>query len=157
MRHATNCFCNCAKSADIRIFQGLWFLASLENIYSHKDFLCPLVYSQYQTYVCRFEMNSDEFLDMRGGLMAPNTKGSLSWKKYSLGSNFRRLCQKYGLLPSRYSVQKQTLRMEKIEKRITKIYVCPTKYPPLKSANTDANSIVFGHLMSYIESKVELG
>ena len=38
-----------------------------------------------------------------------------------------------------------------------KLYFCPAKYPPLKSANKDANSVVFGHLKSYIESKAELG
>ena len=56
---------------------------------------------------------------------------------YSLGPNFQSLCQKYNLLPLRYSVQKQTHR--RMKGRITKLYFCPTRYLPLKISNKDAN------------------
>ena len=72
--------------------------------------------------------------------------------------NWQEMCKKEGLAPKEIdkNFARSVAKKVMLERRITKLYFEPAKYPPPEGEWDASDDIVFGHLKNYIQNSAKL-
>ena len=115
----------------------------------------PSCYQQQPTHgvlqsidICRLTGNSDFALDDAAESL-PNDPHTKNWQE---------MCKKERLAPKEIdkNFTRSVAKKVMLERRISKLYFEPAKYPPPEGEWDASDDIVFGHLKTYIQNSAKL-
>jgi len=115
----------------------------------------PSCYQQQPTYgvlqsidICSLIGNSDFAIDAVAESL-PNDPHTKNWQE---------MCKKEGLAPKEIgkNFARSVAKKVMLERRITKLYFEPEKYPPPEGEWDASDDIVFGHLKNYVQNSAKL-
>ena len=116
----------------------------------------PSCYQQQPTHgvlqsidICRLIGNSDFALDDAAESLPCDHPRTENWQE---------MCKKEGLEPKEIdkNFARSVAKKKMLERRITKLYFEPAKYPPPEGEWDASDDIVFGHLKTYIQNSAKL-
>jgi hypothetical protein len=115
----------------------------------------PSCYQQQPTYgvlqsidICSLIGNSDFAIDAVAESL-PNDPHTKNWQE---------MCKKEGLAPKEINKNfaRSVAKKRMLDRRITKLYFEPEKYPPPEGEWDASDDIVFGHLKNYVQNSAKL-